>query len=132
MSKKETKNERIKRIFAESVADQKRQDEAGVPGAHLRWALAEAILEALNTGHQITDLDCFRLDPRYTGSRDSWHTLNLPAPDIVADDVVGKDGASIRAGRKNAGSRQSEAEVEIGVASANNGGHAPHAGVAAD
>ena len=65
----ESKQERTIRIFAESVADQKAQMEAGVPGAHLRWALAECFLEALLEGHQITDLDCFRLDSRYTGNQ---------------------------------------------------------------
>ena len=134
MSKNETKNERIKRLFAETVAEQKKQDEAGVPGAHFQWALAKAILEALNAGHRITDLDCFRLDPRYTGPpqhRLTLSDLNLPGLDMFVDGVVGKDGISIRAGREDAG-RQSEAEVAIGVSSAEDSGRAPHAGVAAD
>ena len=64
---KETKLERIIRIFGESAAQAKAEDEAGVEGAYFRWALAIAIQEELIAGGRITDLDCFRLDPRYTG-----------------------------------------------------------------
>ena len=67
MKKQETQDERIKRLFAEVAADQKKDDEAGVPGAHLRWALAAGIHAGLEAGYRITDLDCFRRDPRYTG-----------------------------------------------------------------
>ena len=59
---------KIKRRLAEYVAEQKQLDETGSdPGAHLRWALSQSVLVALEAGYQITDLDCFRQDPRYTG-----------------------------------------------------------------
>ena len=65
----ETHQERIIRLFTEVARDLKSQDEAGAPGAHLRWALAEGIRQGLLQGYLITDLDCFRHDPRYTGDQ---------------------------------------------------------------
>ena len=62
---KETKQERMIRIFSESAAQAKSEEAAG---AHLRGAVAAAILEVLKEGCLITDLDCFRNDPRYTGN----------------------------------------------------------------
>ena len=73
MTVKETDDERIKRLVTESVAEQKRQERAGVPGAHLSWALAAAVLDTLNAGYRITDLACFQLSPLYTGPlRSPW------------------------------------------------------------
>ena len=74
----ETDDERIKRLVPESVAEQKRQERAGVPGAHLRWALAAAILDTLNAGYRITDLACFQLSPLYTGPlRSPWRDKEI-------------------------------------------------------
>ena len=98
MSKKETDDERIKRLFVESVAHQKRQEEAGVPGAHMRWAIAAAILDTLNDGYRITDLPCFQLSPLYTGplkspARDFREVEESSAPPVATSsppDIVSK------------------------------------------
>ena len=65
----ETQQERIIRLFTEAATELKADDEAGIPGAHLRWGLAEGIRRGLLQGYLITDLDCFRHDPRYTGDQ---------------------------------------------------------------
>ena len=62
-------HETIKRLFADYAAEQKRLDEAGDPEAHLKWAFAEAFLDTLKAGYQITDFSCFRHHPLYTGDR---------------------------------------------------------------
>ena len=71
----EIKPERMIRIFSESAAQAKSEAATGAQGAHLRWALAEAIVEALKEGYLIIDLDCFRNDPRYTGNEPRCEVL---------------------------------------------------------
>ncbi|MBE8158910.1 MAG: hypothetical protein HAW59_05915 [Betaproteobacteria bacterium] len=53
-------NDKIKNLFAEYVAAQKEAENAGVPEAHFKRALAASILTALNAGYKIGDLDCFQ------------------------------------------------------------------------
>ena len=65
----ETNDERILRLMVESAAHQKRQEDAGVPGAHLRHALAMAFLSTMAEGYLISDFECFRLSPLYTGNK---------------------------------------------------------------
>ena len=91
MSKKETDDERIKRLCAESVAHQLRRKEAGEPGADMTWAIAAAVLDTLNAGYRITDLDCFQLSPLYTGPlksparyfRETKNTSAQPKPPVA-------------------------------------------------
>ena len=61
-------HEKIKRLFAVYVAYEARREAAGEPTAHVKRAFAAAILKGLKAGYRITDLACFRDDPRYTGN----------------------------------------------------------------
>ena len=76
---KETKQERLIRLFGETAAEAEAENAPGLPAAFAR-ALVRAIQEALIAGYRITDLDCFRLDPRYTGGGPKFE---LP-PEVIA------------------------------------------------
>ena len=80
MSNNETQDERIKRLVAECVERYKCQETLGVSGAHTRWAIAAAVLDTLNAGYRLTDLDCFRLSPLYTGLLKNPEAFSKKAP----------------------------------------------------
>ena len=90
MSKNETNAEKIKQLFADYAAHQKRLDEAGDPDAHLKWAFAEAFLDTLKAGYRITDFSCFRHHPLYTGAQ-----RNAPPDEVRSQRIAGEIAAEL-------------------------------------